>query len=415
MRIPPFKTMPVRFRLMFSSGILFLILTFLFSIDLDAQSARRRIFAGNGFVTVLVETDGTVRAWGTSTYMSLGDGILQTGRNVPAPQPVPGISRAVDAAVGERHVLILLADGTVMAWGENQECETGTWNPGRPLRRSDSSPPQRTPAAIPGLRNVKQIAAADRISGALLSDGSVWLWGTSRRGLLAHDDFEGPKSQLCAPAPQRVESLHNVKQLVLTDSHGLALQSDGRILAWGKNDVGQLGDGTQRNTGTPVLVSGITNAIAIASQSNRSAALLSDGTVRTWGDNINGGLGDPATMNSDPPGRYHLTPFAVPGIRSAKSIRAGLTFFFVTLADGTLRGWGEGYYGGLGNGSYDQYSASPQTPTGLGPVVDHFIAGRRNYAIRADGTVFGWGPINMNTPSGMKPFSVVPIVVLPAR
>ena len=63
MRIPPFKTMPVRFRLMFSSGILFLILSFLFSIDLDAQSARRRIFAGNGFVTVLVETDGTVRAW----------------------------------------------------------------------------------------------------------------------------------------------------------------------------------------------------------------------------------------------------------------------------------------------------------------------------------------------------------------
>jgi len=55
----------------------------------------------------------------------------------------------------------------------------------------------------------------------------------------------------------------------------------------------------------------------------------------------------------------------------AKSIQIGNGPVIAHLKDGTLRGWGEGYYGGLGNGSSDDFFTRPQIPRGLGPVLAH--------------------------------------------
>jgi len=117
------------------------------------------------------------------------------------------------------------------------------------------------------------------------------------------------------------------------------------------------------------------------------------------------------TNSDDPEKKYHLTPYRVPGITTAQSLRIGLGFVMVQLKDGTLRGWGEGYYGGLGNGSSDNWFPRPQIPKGLGPVLDFFVAARRVFAIRADGTVMGWGPLNMMTLSGHKGNVFLPIAV----
>lgn len=66
------------------------------------------------------------------------------------------------------------------------------------------------------------------------------------------------------------------------------------------------------------------------------------------------------------------------------------TTTIVQLADGTLRGWGVGYYGALGDGQYASFTAKPHPPTGLGPVLVHYMSGTASYAIRADGTVMAW-------------------------
>jgi alpha-tubulin suppressor-like RCC1 family protein len=374
------------------------------------------VIAGNHQIYVMVEPDGTVKTWGNpSSDLSIGDGVVKTGIKVDVPQTLPGIRNAVSAAVGEEHALILLADGTVVGWGRNWQCEVGNGNLAKKPRAGDGLPTATTPVAVTGLRNVKQIFAGDEISGAILADGTVRLWGKGTRASSADDVLAAGNDRMsCVPVPRPAEELTGATQLALAPTHALALREDGTVLAWGRNDVGQLGDGTQESRVRPVQVAGITNAVWIAANHNISVAVLADGTVRTWGDNINGHLGDPKTASANPPQRYHLTPFAVPGIAGARSVNAGLGFVIVHLKDGTLRGFGEGYYGGLGNGNYGDWTASPQAPKGLGPVLVHYVAGRRNFAIRADGTVMAWGPIDMMTPAGQKPYSTTPIPVFTA-
>lgn len=70
----------------------------------------------------------------------------------------------------------------------------------------------------------------------------------------------------------------------------------GAARGWGRNNMGQLGDGTIVDALSPVQVSGLTNIIVIAAGGEHSVALTSDGVIWTWGDNVDGQLGD-GTLN----------------------------------------------------------------------------------------------------------------------
>jgi alpha-tubulin suppressor-like RCC1 family protein len=78
------------------------------------------------------------------------------------------------------------------------------------------------------------------------------------------------------------------------------------------------------------------------------------------------------------------------------------------LADGTLRGWGSGYFGVLGDGEYSTFSARPRSPKGLGPVLAHYMSGSSSYAIRRDGSVLAWG---IPSTGGSVDFVLVPTPV----
>jgi alpha-tubulin suppressor-like RCC1 family protein len=90
----------------------------------------------------------------------------------------------------------------------------------------------------------------------------------------------------------------------------VALLASGKVVAWGGNEDGQLGDGTDTGpetcTGlaspcsrTPVPVSNVSGAKAIAGGSRFGLALLRDGKVLAWGDGEHGQLGDGSTANRD--------------------------------------------------------------------------------------------------------------------
>ena len=82
----------------------------------------------------------------------------------------------------------------------------------------------------------------------------------------------------------------------------------------------------------------------------------------------------------------------------------GIVHVLVEL-DGTLRGWGSGYYGALGDGGYADFAAKPRAPTGLGPVLVHYMSGSASYAIKADGTVMAW---SIPSKGGKVDFVLVP-------
>ncbi len=96
------------------------------------------------------------------------------------PLQVPGLSDVIAVAAGRRHSLVLKADGTVWSWGQNIDFETnygGCRDPGdTPYTRQYRSVIR--PVKLPG--KVVAIAASAESSMALLSDGTVWIWGQKR-------------------------------------------------------------------------------------------------------------------------------------------------------------------------------------------------------------------------------------------
>jgi alpha-tubulin suppressor-like RCC1 family protein len=91
-----------------------------------------------------------------------------------------------------------------------------------------------------------------------------------------------------------VSGLSGATAIATGEYHSCALIGDGTARCWGYNSSGQLGDGTtttRTDRSTPVAVSGLSGATAIATGGYHTCALIGDGTARCWGNNSNGQLG----------------------------------------------------------------------------------------------------------------------------
>ena len=89
-----------------------------------------------------------------------------------------------------------------------------------------------------------------------------------------------------------VINLTDVQAVSAGDDHSMALTRDGKVYAWGRNEAGQLGDGTRENRSTPVAVPGLEDVISISAGCGYSLALTRDGQVFAWGSNEGGQLGN---------------------------------------------------------------------------------------------------------------------------
>jgi len=89
-----------------------------------------------------------------------------------------------------------------------------------------------------------------------------------------------------------VSGLSNAVALNTAYSHTCAVKADGTVACWGFNNAGQLGDGTIVNKGVPTAVPGLTNVAAVAASASHSCALKDDGSAVCWGGNGSGQLGD---------------------------------------------------------------------------------------------------------------------------
>lgn len=234
--------------------------------------------------SLALKPDGTVLAWGYNVYGQLGDG---TTRDRQLPVPVDNLTNVTALEAGYQS-LALRDDGTVWAWGYNGYGQLG-----------DGTITDRpTPASIGTLSNVTAIAAAFLHSLALKQDGTVWAWGHNGYGQL------GDGTTADRPLPGQVQNLTNVIALAASGYHSLALKADGTVWAWGNNHYGQLGDGSSGTIrSNPVQVAGLTEVVAIDVGLWHSLALKQDGTVWAWGNNQYGQLGDGTNTNRSLPVR----------------------------------------------------------------------------------------------------------------
>src|SRR6266702_884659 len=160
--------------------------------------------------------NGTVVAWGDNREGQLGDGTL---RNSTVPVPVTGLSGVTSIAAGALHSLAVLGNGTAMAWGDNESGQLGV---GRRVSL------RVVPTAVAKITGITAIAAGEEHSVALLSDGSVWVWGGNGEFQLARrNGFPGGIGQ--SNVPLRVPGLGKAKAIAAGGSFSLAVLAGGRV------------------------------------------------------------------------------------------------------------------------------------------------------------------------------------------
>jgi alpha-tubulin suppressor-like RCC1 family protein len=127
--------------------------------------------------------------------------------------------------------------------------------------------------------------------------------------------------------------------------HTCALTADGAVKCWGRNEFGQLGNGSTTDSVTPVDVVGLSAGVtAISSNGDHTCALTDAGGVKCWGYNGWGQLGNGQS------GNYLTTPVDVTGLTSGvQAISAGGDHTCALLTDGSARCWGLNNYGQAGN------------------------------------------------------------------
>jgi alpha-tubulin suppressor-like RCC1 family protein len=279
--------------------------------------------APGGGQTLFLRTDGTVWGCGAGFFGMLGSDHLGL---LPVPVKIDTPGDIVQLVSGGGHALVLLRDGSVWTWGRNDVGQLGDGDeagsrPGSTTKEhAGRTYPARTiPAQVHGLGRVRFIGAGGGHSLAVLEDGSLYGWGDNDRGQLG----DGTTTHQYAPVRS---NLDGIREVTGAYHHTLALLEDGTVRAFGMNDRGQLGNGTTTHSTSPVQVSGLRNVRQVVTTGGggeehpgnfgHNLAVLDDGTLWAWGCNDHGELGDGTNAG-------RLTPVRVPGLTGVRHATVG--------------------------------------------------------------------------------------------
>lgn len=312
-----------------------------------ALQIKTNTISAGFYHSVKIGAGGSVWAAGDNTYGQLGCGELDSTNSSKAVRVKneggqTNFSDVVAVSADYRHSLAIKSDGSVWAWGYNGNGQIGdntTIDRFYPVQVKD-------PSNQGYFTNAVQVSAGKQFSLALKEDGSVYSWGWGDFGQLGQGISNKFSKLPTAVYGAAGGSLTDIIQIASGGYHCLALKSDGTVWAWGKNENGQLGNGTTEVSGVPVQVNGLTDVVAISAGENHSLALKADGTVWAWGANNNGQIGDDSRYERAEPVQVRSGSGYLTGV---KMISAGSNQSFAIKVDGALWGWGTNYYGQLGD------------------------------------------------------------------
>ena len=241
----------------------------------------------------------TVLAWGRNTTGQLGDGTT-TSTSIPVKVHLPAGTKVTQVRAGCADTLALTANGQVLAWGDNDSGELGNGS------TASSDVPVR--AALPAGVRATAVSAEEETSLARTSGGGLFGWGDNSLGQLGDGTTTSSDTPVSIPILLHGPSLGHLVSLFGGCGHTVALFSSGKVLAWGSNVFGQLGDGTTTGSDTPVAVMLPASAkvTAISAGCATSYALTRNGHMLAWGLGAIGELGDGSTTSSDTPVRVDL-------------------------------------------------------------------------------------------------------------
>lgn len=230
----------------------------------SVAAQRRTITAGDQHTCAIAET-GETYCWGLNNFGQLGS----AGPSSNVPRLVDGGHSFVSLAAGRMTTCGLHVDGRVLCWGN-------------PVLLADGSAGARSmPGEIAGGRRYVSVAAGDTHACAITGEGELYCWGYNDYGMIG----DGAPSASLASEPRRVLGGHRFRAVAAGFGHTCAVTVEQRVLCWGWNSFGQLGNGTEVNHYLPGPISSAESFVGTSAGQNFSCALSAAEKVLCWGRN----------------------------------------------------------------------------------------------------------------------------------
>jgi len=183
-------------------------------------------------------TDGQAWCWGFNNGGELGIGVTGQGKQENKPVAAKGVAGVTAVAVGAGHACALVGGGKVMCWGANGSLQTGLSGPAM----------MATPGIIPGFTGATSLFAGGAHTCAL-GAGKAWCWGDNGKGQAAPT-----LTAIFVGAPAEVSGIAGIGLVALGGAHTCVRAGNGGVYCWGANNLGQLGDGSTKDSKIPALV-----------------------------------------------------------------------------------------------------------------------------------------------------------------
>ncbi len=339
-------------------------------------------------------TPAAVYAWGDSSHGDLGQGsAASASTGIPAGVSLAAKITAGDAgsalAAGRDYSLAVTSTGRVLAWGGNSSGQLGN--------DTDASTATPVYVSLPARTKIIGVSAGCLASVAVSSTGQVWAWGDNTHDQLGVSAQAEPSSS--HPVPVRLPPGIRAIAVSAGCSDTVLLTSGHHVLAWGDNDVGELGDDQSSASPAPVKVK-LPSSIKIAAVSagcTSDLALAVNGQVYAWGDGSRGQLGNGKII------RRSLRPVKVQipvtgGTGHVTAISAGCDHDLALTSAGAVFAWGSGASGQLGLAGSTASRAAPEMVSFRPGTAVVAISAADDYslALTSDGKVLAWGSNSEN-------------------
>ena len=319
---------------------------------------------------IIKKLGNTLMGWGGNFYYHVGSEsvgnresyLLGNGTLDEALRPVVIKSEVRTFIKGKNHRGAITTNNTLWIWGRDAEGQLG-------------NPNENHWGAVKALDNVKDASFGNFHSAALKYDGSMWVWG--------YKESIGTSSNQYYP----IQKMTNVAAISSGFKHVLALKTDGTVWTFGDNVHGQIGDGTTTDRTTPCKV--LSDVKYIEASYNHNIAIKENGSLWRWG--WSEGF-DPIFDKSWYSPKKILDNVVCAHVNEINCL--------ALKEDGTL--WGMGYngQGQLGNGTIEDNTFMIKIMDNVVRFwcdIESFDEFHPNeyingiYAMKSDGSVWGWG------------------------
>ena len=288
-----------------------------------------------------------------------------------------------NVSLGQSSACAVSDAGEVWCWGSNNKYQSA----------SKLSNFESTPFRLIGIDDALQVAVGREHACALLKTKRVVCWGSNEFGQLG-TGFE-PATLANSPFPEYVNGLVDATSIYAGDDHNCAITSDKDLFCWGSNSRGQIGqlfkDESRQINGRAVVAQAervnISQVVDAGLGTTHSCVITVQGYVYCFGSNLYGQLAQGWGIEKS------YKPLIVGSIVDAKRIDASANSTCITDKAKSMRCWGAGESGQLGNLDTGDLALPTNQSLSLGKyVIDEFSVGNRSTCAKLDNSVvYCWG------------------------